>query len=39
MRLLLKSLLEDEYYKQLLEDEGFRDAVNKLRCSIQKETA
>ena len=37
--LLLKSLLEDEYYKQLLEDEGFRDAVNKLRCSIQKETA
>ena len=37
--LLLKSLLEDEYYKQFLEDEGFRDAVNKLRCSIQKETA
>ena len=37
--LLLKSLLEDEYYKQFLEGEGFRDAVNKLRCSIQKETA
>ncbi|MCD7991427.1 MAG: helix-turn-helix domain-containing protein [Clostridia bacterium] len=37
--LLLKSLLEDAYYKQFLEDEGFRNAVDKLRDSIQSETA
>ncbi len=37
--LLLKGLLEDEYYKQFLNDERFQAAVDKLRGSIQEETA
>jgi transcriptional regulator with XRE-family HTH domain len=38
-RLLLKSLLEDAYYKQFLDNGDFRAAVDKLRKSIQEEEA
>ena len=37
--LLLKSLLEDAYYKQFLDNGDFRAAVDKLRKSIQEEEA
>ena len=37
--MFLKGLLEDEYYKQFLNDERFQAAVDKLRGSIQEETA
>ena len=37
--LLLKSLLDDGYYKQFHDNKRFMDAVDKLRGSIQEETA
>lgn len=37
--LLLESLLDDGYYKQFHDNKRFMDAVDKLRGSIQEETA